>query len=249
MKLKDLFSPIILIAAAAGAAYYIRSAGAGTALELSGTIEARNIRVGSKVGGRVAEVLAREGDRVEAGQVLLTFEDDELEAALQQAQASLRKLENGYRPEEIAEARAAASRAAAELEELRSGYRTEQVAAARAELERMRAEVDRARITYERTRQLADQGVFSRQQHDRHWQPSAPPKPPLAAPVSVMKNSIAVSAPNRSWPRKRASARPKRQGNCSSAVIAGKTSPLPRRPYSMRVRATSNAAWWLLPRQ
>jgi multidrug resistance efflux pump len=30
----------------------------------------------------------------------------------------------------------------------------------------MRAEVDRARITYERTRQLADQGVFSRQQHD-----------------------------------------------------------------------------------
>ena len=46
-----------------------------TALVGSGTVEARNIRVGSKVGGRIAQVLVREGDAVKPGQILLTFDD------------------------------------------------------------------------------------------------------------------------------------------------------------------------------
>jgi HlyD family secretion protein len=166
MKRVYLFLLLALIAAAAAAAYYLNVSAQDEALEASGTIEARNIRVGSKVGGRIAGVMVREGDRVEPGQVLVTFEDDELEAALRQAQASLRKLESGNRPEEIAEARAASAQAAAELDELRRGYRSEQVAAAAAEVERMLAEVDRARTSYERTKQLVDQGVFSRLQHD-----------------------------------------------------------------------------------
>jgi len=36
-------------------------------LQGSGTVEARNIRVGSKVGGRIDQVLVREGDRVQRG--------------------------------------------------------------------------------------------------------------------------------------------------------------------------------------
>lgn len=44
-------------------------------LQGSGTVEARNIRVGSKVGGRIDKLLVREGDNVEAGQVLMTFDD------------------------------------------------------------------------------------------------------------------------------------------------------------------------------
>ena len=38
-------------------------------LQGSGTVEARNIRVGSKVGGRIDKVLVREGDNVKPGQV------------------------------------------------------------------------------------------------------------------------------------------------------------------------------------
>ncbi|HEX9760249.1 MAG TPA: efflux RND transporter periplasmic adaptor subunit [Candidatus Acidoferrales bacterium] len=166
MKRKVLLIAIILIAGVAATAYYLGAFARPEVLDASGTIEARNIRVGSKIGGRIAEVLVREGDRVEPGQVLVTFESDELEAALQQARANLDKLERGSRPEEIAEARAAAARATAELDELRRGYRTEQVAAAQAEVERVRAELDRARITYERAKRLADEGVFSKQQHD-----------------------------------------------------------------------------------
>ena len=61
------------------------------ALRGAGTVEARNIRVGSKVGGRIDQVLVREGDRVEAGQLLVTFDDKELQAALNQSRAAAAK--------------------------------------------------------------------------------------------------------------------------------------------------------------
>ena len=72
----------------------------------SGTLEARNMTLGSKVGGRVVEVLAREGDRVEAHQLLVRFDEAELAARVlqargrvQQAKANLAKMERGSRPE------------------------------------------------------------------------------------------------------------------------------------------------------
>src|SRR5208283_5086569 len=74
-------------------------------LQGSGTVEARNIRVGSKVGGRIDKVLVREGDSVQAGQILITFDDKELLASLDQSRAAAEKAKRGYRPEEIAEAR------------------------------------------------------------------------------------------------------------------------------------------------
>src|SRR5881397_2662089 len=58
------------------------------ALQGSGTVEARNIRVGSKIGGRIDKLLVREGDTVEAGQVLMSFDDKELLASLAQSRAS-----------------------------------------------------------------------------------------------------------------------------------------------------------------
>src|ERR1700676_4491536 len=43
-----------------------------TSLQGSGTVEARNIRVGSKIGGALQKVLVREGDTVQAGEGLVT---------------------------------------------------------------------------------------------------------------------------------------------------------------------------------
>lgn len=37
--------------------------------------------MGSKIGGRIDKVLVREGDRVQPGQVLITFDDKELRAS------------------------------------------------------------------------------------------------------------------------------------------------------------------------
>src|ERR1700687_2338692 len=99
-----------------------------TALQGSGTVEARDIRVGSKVGGRIDKVLVREGDRVESGQTLITFDDQELLASLAQSRAAAEKAKRGFRPEEIAEARAAAAQAKADYELRVNGYRQEDIA-------------------------------------------------------------------------------------------------------------------------
>ena len=135
-------------------------------LQGSGTIEARNIRVGSKIGGRIAEVRVREGDFVPPGQVLVTFDEQELKAALQQSRAALEKMMRGYRPEEIAEARAAADQARAEYEMKKKGYRREDIDAAKAEFERAQVDEAHAETDFQRYDSLAKREMVSRQQRD-----------------------------------------------------------------------------------
>jgi len=162
----------VLVAASAAAGFRLISRAEPT-LRISGTIEARNIRVGSKVGGRIERVFVKEGDAVKAGQVLITFDRAELTAALAQAaagvaqsHASLNKLLNGYRLEEITEARAAAEQAQAALNEANNGYRSEEIAQASSEKERAAADEANARTTYERYEELLQDGAISRQQRD-----------------------------------------------------------------------------------
>ncbi len=47
-------------------------------LKVSGFIEAHEIRLGSRIGGRVSAVLVAEGDEVKAGQVLVELEPFDL---------------------------------------------------------------------------------------------------------------------------------------------------------------------------
>jgi len=77
-----------------------------------GYVEAEKIEVGSKVGGRVAEVLVDEGDEVAKDQLLVRFETDELQAELSEAQHRVarlntvwEKLKAGPRKQEIEVAR------------------------------------------------------------------------------------------------------------------------------------------------
>src|SRR6266404_5199322 len=151
---------LILLAAAAVLTATVLYAGwlrRDTALQGSGTVEARNIRVGSKIGGRIDKLLVREGDTVEAGQVLMTFDDKELLASLKQSRASAEKAKRGYRPEEIAEARAAAKQAKAnwkvavaqkenaqhKLDQLNRGYRPEEIASAEARYAQTQATLEK----------------------------------------------------------------------------------------------------------
>lgn len=137
-----------------------------TGLQGSGTVEVRNIRVGSKVGGRIDKVLVREGDRVEAGQLLITFDDKELAASLQQSRANAEKARRGYRPEEIAQARAAADQAQADYEMRKNGYRNEDIAAAQADFDRAAADEIRTRLDFQRYQALAEKDLVSKQQRD-----------------------------------------------------------------------------------
>src|SRR5438876_4550303 len=132
----------------------------------SGTVEARNIRVGSKIGGRIDKVLVREGDSVQAGQVLITFDDKELQASLEQSRANAEKARRGYRPEEIAEARATAAQAKADYELKKNGYRQEDIAAAQADLDRAKADEIRTHLDFDRYEALAKKDLVSKQQRD-----------------------------------------------------------------------------------
>src|SRR5262249_33520586 len=131
----------------------------------SGTLEARNINVGSKVGGRVSRVLIHEGDRVEPDQVLVEFDSSELEGQLLQAQgrveaakANLDKMLRGSRPEDIAEADAAVRGSGDE-----PGFRQAELAQARAELIRARADEANAEREFNRATQLAKDGIVAQQ--------------------------------------------------------------------------------------
>jgi multidrug resistance efflux pump len=90
--------------------------------EWSGTVEAKMISVGSRTGGRVKDVLVREGDHVEPGQPLIILEAGDLEAQkivaeaeLESAQAEFDKITHGARLEEIEAARARLATARAAL--------------------------------------------------------------------------------------------------------------------------------------
>ena len=160
---------IILVVVAAALAGMAFSAGwfrHDSALQGSGTVEARDIRVGSKIAGRIDKVLVREGDTVQAGQVLITFDDRELMASLQQSQASAQKAEHGYSKEEIAEARGAADAAKAEWEQRKNGYRREDIAAAQADLDRAKADEVRTHLDAQRYDALAQKDLVSKQQRD-----------------------------------------------------------------------------------
>lgn len=165
-KRKAILIGVVTIAAIAVSAFYANWFHRDSSLRGSGTVEARNIRVGSKIGGRVAEVLVREGDSVKTGQILITFDEQELRAALEQAQAAAEKAQRGYRPEEIAEARAAALQAKAEYEQRQNGYRPEQIAAAQADVDRANADENRTRLDFQRYDALAKKDLVSKQQRD-----------------------------------------------------------------------------------
>lgn len=153
---------VIVIVAGIYAGWFKKQNG----LQGSGTVEARNIRVGSKVGGRILEVLVREGDRVKAGQTLITFDDKELQASLEQARANAQKTQRGYRPEEIQEARAAANQAKADYDMHLSGYRKEDIEAAQADVDRTTADEVRTGLDFQRYDALAKKDLVSKQQRD-----------------------------------------------------------------------------------
>jgi HlyD family secretion protein len=107
---------ILLVIAVVGYVVY-RARKADAPFEWSGTIEARTIEVGSRVGGRVQAVHVREGDLVAAAQPIITLEKGDLpaqrliaEGQLEQAEGALERVSSKTVPTarraQIAEARA-----------------------------------------------------------------------------------------------------------------------------------------------
>jgi multidrug resistance efflux pump len=141
--------------------------------DYSGTVETREIQIGSKVGGRVTEVTVEEGQVVKTDATLVRFECDELRAqhaqavaALQQAQADLDRMERGNRPEEIQQAEATARAMQAAYESARNGPRRQEIDEAQADFRAATADAVNAEAFYMRMEKLAATDTISRQLFD-----------------------------------------------------------------------------------
>jgi len=144
-----------------------------SAFQLPGVVEIQEVRLGSKIGGRVEKVEVLEGAIAEPGQSLVVFAVPELQAQRQQLQARLLQMEadlekakNGPRAEEKEAARAAVEAARARWERLKAGWREEEKRQARAEKETAEADLKWAREEFDRVERLYRQGSSSRADYD-----------------------------------------------------------------------------------
>lgn len=83
------------------------------ALVLYGNVDIRQVDLGFRVSGRIAQMLFEEGDEIKTGDIIATLDKAPYEAALAvakaqlaQAEANYEKYQHGNRPQEIEEARA-----------------------------------------------------------------------------------------------------------------------------------------------
>jgi multidrug resistance efflux pump len=113
--------------------------------------------LGFPTGGRINEVLVKEGDRVEANQVLMRLDSRQQAAAVAQAEAALKgaqarfdELKAGARPQEIAVAEAGLAGAQAAMQKLQQGADQQQLIAARADLANAEAALKQAQAAYDR---------------------------------------------------------------------------------------------------
>jgi HlyD family secretion protein len=107
-------------------------------------VAAHRIELASKVVGKVAWIGVDKSDRVQQGQVLVRLEDDEYKAQVQQQEGNLANLQ-------------------AHLQELLNGSRPEEIEKAKADLDSAQADLVNAKTNLDRTRQLVQDKVSSRQ--------------------------------------------------------------------------------------
>jgi HlyD family secretion protein len=129
-----------------GGAYYFWYVSNGNSLRLPGVVEVQEVRLGSKVGGRVLSLLVNEGEIVKSGKELIVFEAPELENQKQQlqakliaAKAELNRIRYGSRFE-IESASAAADAAKARSDRVEKGWRDEEIKQVQSELQSAQAD-------------------------------------------------------------------------------------------------------------
>lgn len=118
------------------------------ALNLYGNVDIRQVSLGFRVGGRIAELAVDEGDSVPEGAVIARLDAAPQEAAARAAQAAV-----GARR--------------ATLDKLKAGPRQTEIAQARAQYNERLADLTNARLDLERAERLAPSGTVSQLVLDR----------------------------------------------------------------------------------
>jgi multidrug resistance efflux pump len=177
-----LLGGVLLAVLAAGVGFFWPFGNRGKDLRLAGIVEIQEVRLGSKVGGRVKEVVGRTGDSnnggnlegvvVEAGQPLVIFDVPELESQYEQAKARMETARADFDkakvtvPQEVVMAKATADSAKARFERAKAGPRPEEKEQAKSELDTAEAEWKQALEDYERIRTLYEKRSAARAEYD-----------------------------------------------------------------------------------
>jgi len=130
--MKRILLVIFIVAGVSGLLFYFFTQdkeGGNTFIKVSGNIETTEVDVGFKIAGRIVSLSIQEGDWIEKGKVIAKLDDEDLRqrlelarATLRSAQARLKKLLAGSRPEELGEAEATLNQAKFDLENKQAHY-------------------------------------------------------------------------------------------------------------------------------
>ena len=123
-------------------------------IRVSGHVEATETRIAPEAGGRILTLTVKEGDRVQAGQVVMTLDTRDLQLSIQRAQAE----------RAAADAQLRLVMAGARVEDLRQAQ--SQTETARAELAAARTELEAAEQDLARFETLLSTNSGSRKQRD-----------------------------------------------------------------------------------
>lgn len=144
---KAILLILVLIALVCFGWYFYKNQHSETPLKLYGNVDIRQVSLAFNASERIEELKAEEGDRIKKGAVLGTLNTRSLKlsiartkAELAAQQASVAKLHNGSRPEEIMQAQA--------------------------KVNTMAAEEQNARTYFQRMQTLYEQNAISRQNRD-----------------------------------------------------------------------------------
>jgi HlyD family secretion protein len=147
MRTVHPLAAIVIFAALAAATASCRQAEDGGRIHASGHIEATEVRLSAKVGGRLLEAPFEEGDVVRQGEVVARIDTVDAEHVL-------------------ARARAEAEAADAGLRLLLAGTRAEDLRRAEDQLAQAQTELDAARRDYDRLEGLAERGTATEKARD-----------------------------------------------------------------------------------
>lgn len=149
-------------------AYALFRPSADAALVLQGNVDVRQVNLGFKVGGRISEMIVDEGDRVESGMTIAS-------------------LDKSYFADEVRLAQARVATQAAIVARLENGTRPEEIAQARAAVADREAALALADATLQRQETLASRDIASHQRHDEATATAAQAKAALASARETLK--------------------------------------------------------------
>jgi HlyD family secretion protein len=124
---------------------------------VTGIIDGIEVNLSSKVAGKLSRISCNEGDKVEAGQVVITLESDDIKASVEQAMAGVDRAKANVKMSEAAIENGRANVLAAEAE----------MKSASADLEKAAAQLEESRRQADRREDLYKKNLIAKESRDQ----------------------------------------------------------------------------------